>query len=29
MTESGERLSGCGTFIQEGMRLVSGAGNSE
>jgi hypothetical protein len=29
MTESGERLRGCGTFIQEGMRLVSGAGNSK
>jgi len=22
-TEEGERLRGCGTFIQEGMRLVS------
>jgi D-hydroxyproline dehydrogenase subunit gamma len=28
-TESGERLRACGTFIQEGMRLVSGAGASE
>ena len=24
-TESGERLRACGTFIEEGMRLVSGA----
>ena len=23
-TESGERLRACGTFIEEGMRLVSG-----
>ena len=28
-TESGERLRACGTFIEEGMRLVSGAGASE
>jgi len=25
-TESGERLRACGTFIEEGMRLVSGTG---
>jgi D-hydroxyproline dehydrogenase subunit gamma len=25
-TESGERLRACGTFIQDGMRLVSGSG---
>jgi hypothetical protein len=24
-TESGERLRACGTFIEEGMRLVTGA----
>jgi len=28
-TESGERLRACGTFIQEGMRLVSGKGACE
>lgn len=29
VTESGERLRACGTFIEEGMRLVSGSGVCE
>lgn len=29
MTESGERLRACGTFIEEGMRLLSGSGAGE
>lgn len=28
-TETGERLRACSTFIEEGMRLVSGAGAPE
>jgi len=28
-TESGERLRACGTFVAQGMRLVSGAGVHE
>jgi hypothetical protein len=28
-TESGERLRACGTFIAEGMRLVSGGSEAE
>ena len=28
-TESGQRLRACGTFIEEGMRLVTDAGGQE
>lgn len=27
-TESGERLRACATFVQQGMRLVTGAGDA-